>query len=418
MDETVLPPRDGPSLRIARFTVENFRAITRPVTLSFGASEQAGDSIVVFHGANGAGKSTALLALALALRLARDWGRNSGHIDRWSDSGGPQQEVRLGRGGIVPRDFAEKHAPMRLRIEFEDPRMGACLFTIDSPMHGRLSLGIEVERALDVDGPQFQHWLNTPYGAHSRTFDAIDSRRYASWVRAQNSGSLVQPDFAEALFALRISREPRKRESWRFFTEVLQRFDTLHGKLVSIDRIDKNAAPELTFEERGRLVLGLEDLSSGEQQIVALVAAVLLSDAAILAIEEPELNLDAENQTRVRGILEELVKRGFKDQIFLESHALSFDGPGVVRFERGEQGVRAERVASNDRTTALAKGSGALPEFVSREGYTLLPKKMREELRLTSGGALWFLRGDRAWEAWREDDLARLLGDDEHDAGE
>jgi len=109
-------------------------------------------------------------------------------------------------------------------------------------------------------------------------------------------------------------------------------------------------------------VLGLEDLSSGEQQIVALVAAVLLSDAAILAIEEPELNLDAENQTRVRGILEELVKRGFKDQIFLESHALSFDGPGVVRFARDEQGVRAERVTSNDRTTALAKRSGALPE--------------------------------------------------------
>jgi len=39
-------------------------------------------------------------------------------------------------------------------------------------------------------------------------------------------------------------------------------------------------------------VLKLDELSSGEQQIVLLCAAILVANAAIVAIEEPELSLD------------------------------------------------------------------------------------------------------------------------------
>jgi energy-coupling factor transporter ATP-binding protein EcfA2 len=415
MDEQVSLPRNGPSLRIARFTVENFRSITEPVEIALGDASPSGDPIVVFHGRNGAGKSTALLALALTMRLLQGgFGRGAGTFELGSAKlPDVFESVRLGRQGTTVRDLAHLgEKPLRLRIDFQDRQLGGCEFVLRRS-GSRTTLETKIDREQGVGEEAFQQSVFAPFGPSSRPFDALDSRRYASWVNTRAADTLIQPEFAEALFALRVSRDPREREAWRYFSEVLQRFEAFRGKHVSIDRIGKDKAPELTFEDRGKLILGLDDLSSGEQQIVALVSGVLLSNAAVLAIEEPELNLDGENQSLLRNILEEVVARGFKDQIFLESHVPSFDGPGVVRFNRTNGQVRAERVVSENNTTELARRSGALPQWVSREGYTLLPQPMRESLHLTNGGPLWFLRGARSWEAWREDELVQHLGGDE-----
>jgi hypothetical protein len=45
---------------------------------------------------------------------------------------------------------------------------------------------------------------------------------------------------------------------------------------------DALAAPELVLEERGRAVLALDELSSGEQQVIVLAAASLLAGSGIL----------------------------------------------------------------------------------------------------------------------------------------
>jgi hypothetical protein len=415
MTEHIALPRSGPSLRLASFTVENFRAITERVELVLGDEPGKVDPIAVFHGRNGAGKSTALLALALGFELLRrGFGRNEDSHKLRNAFGAAETAARLGRRGITARDQPQDTAhPLRIGLEFQEPVLGR--LTIEIAVVGvELFMTVrDIHRRPLVDPNAYQAWFSQPYGPTSRPFDALDSRRYASWVTPSATGSLIQPDLAERLFHLRISREPRQRESWRYFTEVLQRFEPFQGKLISIDRIQKDAAPELTFEDRGELILGLDDLSNGEQQIVALIAGVLLSDAAILAIEEPELNLDAENQALLRDILAETVTRGFKDQIFLESHVATFDGPGVIRFDRPDGVVRAQRAVGDARRSDEARKSGAHHRWVSRDGYTRLPPDMVDDLRLARGGPLWFLKGERAWEAWREDDLAKHLGDDE-----
>jgi len=52
----------------------------------------------------------------------------------------------------------------------------------------------------------------------------------------------------------------------------------------------------------------IEMLGSGIQQIVALVARLLVSHATFVAIEEPELNLRYTLQMRLWEILHEIVK--------------------------------------------------------------------------------------------------------------
>lgn len=412
MSEPVLLPRTGPSLRVARFTVENFRAITSPVVLQLGDTPASGDPLVVLHGRNGSGKSTALLALAWCFDLLRHGHGRSDHFTEVHDVTETIRYVRLGRKGLSNRDLPEDpNRPLRLRIEFTDPRLGTIAFEYTG-VDGTLRRSCKVSARSPLQNLNvLSAWIGSPYGPSSTTFDSLDSRRYASWVTPTDTGSLLQTGLAEKLFALRTSREPIRREKWRYFTEVLQRFEPFQGKLISIDRLQMNAAPELTFESRGSLILGLDDLSSGEQQVVATLSAILLSDAAILSIEEPELNLDATNQSLLREILADLVERGFKDQIFLESHVATFDAPGVIRFERENGVIQARRALSSHQQKDSLSGSGAKDRWATADGYTKLPGEMIDDLRLHGGGPLWFVRGERAWEAWREDDLAEHLGD-------
>ncbi|HSN98913.1 MAG TPA: hypothetical protein VLS89_11530, partial [Candidatus Nanopelagicales bacterium] len=49
---------------------------------------------------------------------------------------------------------------------------------------------------------------------------------------------------------------------------------------------------------------------------------------------------------------------------------------------------------------------------VRSDGYTQLPKDMRDDLGLEAGGLLWFLRPtpERQWEAWSADQLDATCG--------
>lgn len=171
-------------------------------------------------------------------------------------------------------------------------------------------------------------------------------------------------------------------------------------------------------------MLPLDELSSGEQQILVLCASVVLANARVLVIEEPEINLDVKNQRLLHSILAEAVDRGQADQIILESHVPSFDGPHVIRFRRNESGatevVREPSVTEAQRKLARkAREQNADDQWVTPDGYTRLPDNMRHELGLDNGGGLvWFLKRKDRWEAWPEADLAAVLGESEPEEGD
>jgi hypothetical protein len=172
---------------------------------------------------------------------------------------------------------------------------------------------------------------------------------------------------------------------------------------------------DLRFEIRGKQILRVSELSSGEQQVVAMCAAVLTSRAAVVAIEEPEISLHPDYQQLVRDVLREQVQAGLIDQIILESHVPVFDGPEVVRFSRSPEGVTSVvRQASDaqDEVRARARSAGAEAQWVTPEGYTQLPEEMVETLGYQGGGHLWFLRSkpEGRWEAWTAADLDTMFG--------
>lgn len=433
--------RSSPSLRLEEFAITNFRTFTNRTVIPFrGEGAKSPDAIATFHGDNGSGKSNALAALDLFFdslvrflsaeeikqgkELTLAW--NPGGQDEWGLAfrdrppgidGPTDLEARFedARLGVLRVRFTPAGQRVRVRVETGyGPRLGG-----ESPKFSIISSEMD-----DVD--QLLTWIQTPFGPRSVPYSVLDSHRRGS-VRPANrrTAEAFDAELAEALFQLRTSFIPQDRERWRTFTQLMERFTTLRGREVSVERLDRGSSAELTFEERGRSVLALKELSSGEQQLVRLCAATVLLNSSLLAIEEPELSLDSDNQRLFKDLLREQINAGLRDQAIIESHVPTFDdGPSVIRFSRGPAGetvvTRAPATDNANRRELeeRAKNQGAAAQWVTRDGYTQLPDLMRGDLNLTNGGHLWFLKGKRTWEAWPEDQLAALLADPEAKQGD
>jgi hypothetical protein len=174
-----------------------------------------------------------------------------------------------------------------------------------------------------------------PFGASSRPLAVLDARRRPRWLSARATGSRLAPSLASELYALNTSKIAQDRERWRSFARVLSSFPTLRGATITIEA---GNPPELVVEHAGRVVLGIDELSSGEHQLAALTAGVLLAKAPIVAIEEPEMGLDAATQELWKDMCREQLREGFVHQLIIESHAVTFDSDTVVRFRRDADG--------------------------------------------------------------------------------
>lgn len=427
-----------PPLRIARLAITNFRTFrTRTEIVLSGASGQA-DSMLTLHGGNGTGKSTALRALALFFPTAIKW-LQLRSVDVKFELKGELLEsgrARQGMGSLSVQDWPVGVTdPLEIEIHFEGHGVGALRLTATRAGTGLLWA---LTRAHAVSGSTFVPVLKgecaelltaleTPLGPGTRAFALLDARRRGSWMNedasaegssAAASEQTMAPALLERLHSFRTSRSPDERDRWRAFVEMLSSFPTLAGKEISVERASAGGPPQLIFEEPKRLVLELQELSSGEQQVIVLCATLLASRAAIVAIEEPEISLSATSLAHLLAILKQQVASGRFGQLLMESHVAALDGPDVIRFSRDEGGsTRVERGPSASeaavRLAAEALQAGAKQQWVSSEGFTKLPSKMVEELlHPAQGGHVWFLKGSRHWEAWPEAEVADLLTTD------
>jgi AAA domain, putative AbiEii toxin, Type IV TA system len=379
--------------------------------IPFSNGAGAADAIGTFHGDNGSGKSNAIAALELLLRAAtmlppKD--RPKEVLFNW-DQGDSSGFVALRRDR--PSDA---RGATEISARFADARLGTVTLCMTPVGKGvALKVSGSAEAWGDATREERGGWLEAPLGPNSRPMAVLHASRRVSWS-AQAPGEVIQPGLAEDLLGARLSRQPEQRTRWRDFEGALLAVPAFAGMDISIDRIYPNGPPELTFERRGKSVLGLDALSSGERQLVVLFAAVLLADAAIVVVEEPELSLDAKSQHLFRDFLARLVQQRRIDQAIIESHVPAFDGPQVIRFHRDPGGpTRVTRDPSETAAQAAirrkAQEAKAEPRYVTRDGYTELPEVMRKDLGLTQGGGLWFLKGDR-WEAWPEHDVDAMFG--------
>jgi hypothetical protein len=427
------PNMPRPSLRIAELAITNFRTFRARTVLSFTDGLAAPDAIVTFHGDNGAGKSNALAALDhffLALTLCLSEGDDNGEMLLTWDAPILVQDRSL----VIAyrnRPSGTNEATV-LDVRFQDPRLGALRVRF-TPSGKRVRLQAE-HRSGDAAGSpamgeeggfapirremrdQLLTWLQTPLGPQSRPLAILNERRQPTWLqRVDQGGSLLHSALADQLFAIRTNLDPVARERWRTFGETLQQFPQFRGKDIEIQRTQPERPPEIIVEDRGRTVLRLNELSSGEQQLVVLYASVTCANAPLVVIEEPELSLDDKNQRTFLGLLKELIKSGQVDQVILESHVPAFDDEHVLRFHRSASGgtevtrlpsAGPEEIELRRKATAL----GAKPCLVTGDGYTQLPEPMLDDLVIGKGAHVWFLKDHGRWGAWTAAELDQMFG--------
>ncbi len=425
---------------MARLFIEGFRSFRQREEIPFVDPAGKADEIAVFHGPNASGKTNALAALEVFFRgiaTCFDQKRKSNAEKTTLGFSLPWDWRNATRFKVDRRNWPPGlFSPQVMEVHFENMEP---LRLVQIREGQGIALRVErgdqsfvVEAFSKLTSPQWDllgKLVNEPIGPRSQPFFRFNARRTsvvlydAPLSDSRLSENPMPPLLADALFALRNSLDPEDTVRWHAFQDLLGRFKTLAGRELNIVR-DPQATSEptdLRFEIRGKQILRLSELSSGEQQIVALCAAVLTSRAAIVAIEEPEISLDSTYQQLLREVLAEQVKNGLVDQVILESHSHVFDGPEVVQFSRTEDELPSTHVtrapsslsSGDPKFQQEARAAGAEERWVTRDGYTKLPERMRAHLGVTkAGGNVWFLPSDTTdrWEAWRADEVDEMFG--------
>ncbi len=420
--------------------VQGFRAFKDRVIVPFRAGRKPAESIVPLHGESGAGKSSVLAAILAFFR----------GVELCLASPSCTVDIPLAGRGLPPaqapiswRDRFRIEGPTEISVRFTDPRL----------VHLRLSAvpnGSDLRLSLLLlppnDAPAAGHpwpddklrplndemrawlgtWLREPLGPGSRPIAVLPARDLGSAMRhGVTETTHPCPPLAELLYKQRTSLDPAERDLWHRFVVAMRGLTPFENKDISVERLDGGPA-ELVVEDRGRIVVRYSELSASEQQALTLGAFSFLVRAALLVIEYPETHLDNPMKTALLTLLQRRIDAARIDQVFLETHETRFDGATVLRVFRNADGssdvVRGPSVGeAPPDIDKKGREQGAKQGWVTREGYTQLPEPMREELQLTLGGHVWFLKGKTRWEAWLGQDLERLFPSDhdgDHDDSE
>lgn len=401
-------------LRLRSFEIAGFRSFRKPVTLEFGAAGKEPDEIVVFHGPNGSGKSAAIAAMERLVNLLSRTLTNG-----WTLHG----ERIFGPELVLATNDRSMSEPLLLSVSL--PR-SASRFGVAT---AHATSGWHMTRSEWTRSPSNWDWsavrgdlelaIGNPlqrFQSPSAAMHVISSRRRNQQESLAGSPGPLSIVLLDRLYAMRTSTQMADRRRWKSFERVFHRLPSFERTEISVEqRFGGTQFPAMTFVEDDRLRTH-DELSSGEQQFIALCANVLLANAPIVAIEEPELSLDRDNQRLFLAVLRDLIRDEVLDQVFIESHSPYFDGPEVLRFGRDADGSSTvQRVAGgnssaeSDALRAKAKERGATQQWVTPEGFTQLPDEMRRKLGIEQGGHVWFLETSHGWQAWREEDLDALF---------
>lgn len=417
--------RPTPSLRIEEMGVQGYRTFKERVIVPFRAGRRPAEAISALHGASNTGKTNLLSAIVAFFR----------GVDLCLTS--PTCAVDIAPGAdpascpVSFRDRFRIEGPTELDVRFADTRLVPLRLSV-TPFGDNLRYSLKYLPPNDMPAPGHAlpaeklrpipedlrgwlgAWIREPMGPGSRPIARLCARDSASAVDlGLPRGPYPLPPLGEELYRRRTSLDPAERDLWHRFVLAARGLPQFENKDISVERIDGHPA-EIVIEDRGRSVLRFSELSANEQQALTLGAFSFLSLSALLVIEYPETHLDDPMKTALLTLLQRRVDSGRIDQVFLETHETRFDGPTVLRVFKREGGwsdvVRGPSAGeAPPEIDRKGREQGAKQGWVTREGYTQLPEPMREELHLTLGGHVWFLKGKTRWEAWPGQDLERLF---------
>jgi predicted ATP-dependent endonuclease of OLD family len=322
-------------MRLKRFSVKGFKNFQQEIVL-----EDMG-TICVIHGENNVGKSNVLEAMQLFFQL-------------------------LQKKDSVTLDQADFKASEIFTLGNQSPIIMSATFEHSEEQSEDNTISISLQKAhnglkITKTIPQSQESLFKNFFENPFALIGVDRR--ISEKEIETERLMVPQTLLLKLYDAKDSLEPAIFEKWELFVRTMQRFNDVlgEGEFISIFNRHNNRA-NLVFQSNSKLRrrIPIEILGSGIQQVIALVARLLVSHATFVAIEEPELNLRYTLQMRLWEILHEIVKAPVgPQQIFLTSHSPAFefgkhfyamrassDGPIIERRSTQEAGDFTQHYAT------------------------------------------------------------------------
>jgi len=368
-------------MQLKRFSVKGFKNFRQEVVL-----ENMGD-ICVIHGENNVGKSNVLEAMRLLFVLFPI--PNSNAIDNLLKQNSFNRREIFTFGLNNPIDIS---------------------VTLDCEKNTDVTLDISIPIQND-DGSEFRHNFNNNFQSGIQTscltnflekrFALIGVDRQINDTETEKERCIVPQSLLLQLYDIKDSPEPAVFEKWELFVSTLQKFNDVlgEGEFVSVFERKSNRA-NLVFQPaiKPRRRIPIEILGSGIQQVIALIARLLVSDADFIAIEEPELNLRYSLQLRLRDILAEIVKAPVgPQQIFLTSHSPAFEfGKHFYAMKATDEGPiieqrpieQAHLFTEHNVINSNIIGKTASQCYVSSDGLVKLPEDICKELGIEQGGGI------------------------------
>ena len=313
----------------------------------------------IFHGDNGSGKSNLLLVLETIFRSKQSGagtylsGEELGEIPRrtspfwkgyipnfdenfYMGKNDPIKfEVLLQVAPSFLADLDEEGILASLEEEGHDFRVKLKGQIAPTDNGGEMKLAkVEINDKLAmrqiVGGFQWLHDHKAAEGAKQRVVEGIldkftdqvrviPASRYLSEEMFSNTdATLSSGSYKNWLHKMSLSRD-----GYQTFKRVKNWLSSNTFRIGEISFVLENDRLDLMVEDDCKYRMRVDHKGSGIQQILVLLGFIAASNAAIIAVEEPELNLSFKNQDLIVNILRELVDNSNESphQILLTSHS-------------------------------------------------------------------------------------------------
>jgi predicted ATPase len=425
-------------MRLSTFAVKGYKNLRRTVTL------ESLDGFNVIHGENDVGKSNLLQAIDLFFGMVASMGQRSdtpiktgalGEDDSttsWVVVDGLITGVRfhiseqsLKSLGYAADDIFHVEEPSPITLEGaidigpDDWQLAGRPTAALEREHLRFRLSrshagcVDVEVASETGKIDSLEWqmkrdvaslisraFSVRTAGETRSFSLVDVHRRVASVDAPDAGEthrIVPLSLLLGLYDAKESVEPGVFQRWEIFEEAMSSLGTLvdGGRFVITYNRAKGRAHLAV--QKGRTRMPIESMGSGVQQIASLLARVLLGNASIVAIEEPEINLRYDLQIRLREMLRRVVDSGLGPrQVIISSHSPAFetgDAFYAMTMTAGGPVVERRPVVEAPAFLQMALGVQIPAErgafgYVSSDGLLRLPSDIREVLGVPAGGGV------------------------------
>ncbi len=382
-------------MQIKRFSVTGYKNFQNEIVL-----ENMGN-ICVIHGENNVGKSNLLEAMQLFFKCCYKW---------LSSSDSDNRILNLSAEELAKLGFKTNEI---FNLALDKPIfINANLITEPENRNKILNISLTLKTfenkniSCIIDSKENHIFsfkdLFMPYQESAYALIGVD--RLISENEIETGRNIVPQTLLLKLYDIKDSLEASIYEKWALFVRTLQRFNDVLGEGEFVALFDRHSnRANLAFQPKksNSSRIPIEMLGSGIQQVVALIARLLVSNATFIGIEEPELNLRYTLQLRLREIFKEIVEDPFgPKQIIISSHSPAFEfGKHFYAMRTGKDAptlTQCSIVEANDFTEHYSDTAStdetAPMGYVSSEGLVKLPEYVRQTLEIEQGGGVVFIK--------------------------